>query len=455
LPGLANTVNRGITALAGKRIANFPPILYTYALLTVGLFSAAILTVLIRRTILHESFPYNTFLFDPQVRFSDFSFFRSRFEYFGQEKFFADTGFLGADTPFNYPPFMALILWGWYRISGDGASWYIALIILVAISFAGLLVRALRKSGVASGPACLIGCVMLLTSYPVMILIDRLNLEGLAWILVSIGMIAFVRGRPWLAAACFGVAASLKIFPIVLLGVFPAQGKWREFAFGMLIAAGLTLGCLWFMGPSVGWAWNATLTQQKLLYVPYVLHERGPEYGFQHSLFFLIRQALSVFWHGRADVIGKAYRIYLPLSPVLGLLLYLRIHKLPVLNQLIALSVCAVWLPWWSGDYTLVHLYVPWALLVLWVINRPSTISAITLLWFLAPFLILFTPQPFLVFHGQPWGGQAKAVALMILLGSSLLIPLSGGLADLAQPPVGLAENEDFSMTEAQLQRNF
>jgi hypothetical protein len=281
----------------------------------------------------------------------------------------------------------------------------------------------------------------------------------------------------------------MKMFPVVLLALLLSRRKWPEFIYGVALASGLTLASLWLIGPGIGSAWNALVGEHKLVYGMYVLDDRGMELGFQHSLFFLVRQILAIGFQ-RPDMVGKAYSVYSYAVPLAGLLLYFTtIRKLPMLNQMIALTACAVLLPWWSGDYTLIHLYVPWALLVIWIIDNSDnsfasgrtfsgrrvilhlapfamiafaawivllprwsganavmhlyvpwvllafwavsaffsgeqTIRDRAMLWYLAPFAILFTPQSYLIISNRPWGGQVKAVALLVLIISSILIPL-------------------------------
>jgi hypothetical protein len=59
-----------------------------------------------------------------------------------------------------------------------------------------------------------------------------------------------------------------------------------------------------------------------------------------------------------------AYDVYVPLVCIFGAALYFgRIRRLPMLNQLLALTTCAVWLPPFSVDYTLLQLLLPLGLL--------------------------------------------------------------------------------------------
>src|ERR1700724_1118825 len=178
----------------------FPRVLFRYWSLSAGLFAIAIFVVLVRGKLLHLPYPYNTFLFNPTARFDDFELFRARFEYFGQPGFFAHSGFAHAAAPFNYAPFMAVVLLVSYRLPGNGQLLYLGLMILAAVGFAILFAQSLVRRGIGRGLAYLFALTVLLTSYPLMMLLDRLNFEGLAWIVLSLGLLAFVRKRYWWAA---------------------------------------------------------------------------------------------------------------------------------------------------------------------------------------------------------------------------------------------------------------
>lgn len=531
----------GTAARVTENIGRFPQVLWRYWGLIIGLFATAIVIVVIRGRVFHLSYPYNTFLFDPSLRFSDFTMFQPRFEHFGHPEFFAQSGFPYADYPCVYPPFMWTVMLPLYRMPNTtpyahflvialaasglalalvrslvardmraGVAWafgfmalaayyplilidklneeiawivvalgllvldhrrsllpasffvvaaaikiftftnspfivtlllgffptlgntaylYLVLIILGAFGLTLLLVQSLVQHGISPAVAWCFGFTVLATSYPLIALIDRLNVEGMVWIVLALGLLAFARCRFWLSASLFALATSMKIFPFALFALLLSLRKWRQLGYGIVVVATLTLVSLWLTGPTVSSAWKSTLYQHQLQYGQYVLKDRGAEFGFNHSLFILIRQMLAASSR-TLDVIIRAFHIYVYAAPIAGLLLYLRLRRLPLLNQMIGLTTCAVLLPWWSGDYTLLHLYVPWALLVLWVIDNAASQKILgrelSLLWYMVPFAIIFTPQSYLIVNHQAWGGAVKTIALLVLLASSLRIPLPG-----------------------------
>jgi hypothetical protein len=122
---------------------------------------------------------------------------------------------------------------------------------------------------------------------------------------------------------------------------------------------------------------------------------------------------------------------------VVGVILYfLRIRTLPRANQILALTVASILLPPVSGDYTLVHRYIPWGVLVLVSIslNDARKVKGLVLSFVCMAFLM--APESFAVINGIRIAGQLKAIVLLILFVVSLTCPFeeSGSESDDMQP---------------------
>lgn len=148
------------------------------------------------------------------------------------------------------------------------------------------------------------------------------------------------------------------------------------------------------------------------------------ENGFDHSLFALFKRLVHRHFYG--NILPASYlNVYLACAALLGLGLYfLYIRRLPLLNQVLALYLAAVILPPMSHHYTLMHLYLPWALLVLFAIDgarrgrhTPGLLAAFIC------FGILFSPQSEFIWKGASASGQIKAVVLLALWYISIKFP--------------------------------
>jgi hypothetical protein len=97
-------------------------------------------------------------------------------------------------------------------------------------------------------------------------------------------------------------------------------------------------------------------------------------------------------------------------------LYFLRIRGLPLLNQMLALTVCALLLPPLSLEYTLLHLLLPFALLAAYAVGmerqgkRSEELAAC-----FACFVVIFNADSFLN-HRYVFASEARMLALAVLL---------------------------------------
>ena len=114
--------------------------------------------------------------------------------------------------------------------------------------------------------------------------------------------------------------------------------------------------------------------------------------------------------------------LYLAILALAGCVLFVtRIAKLPVVNQILALTVASILLPPVSYDYTLIHLYVPFALVVFAVLNREDHSAPVLITFCLFAYLLSWQSE--FILHGVRFGSQTKAVALLALLCVSVVYP--------------------------------
>ena len=354
------------------------------------------------------------------VHGGDFTIFAARFRFFRQPEFWAF-----ADYPFTYPAPLAVVFAGFYALR-HGLRDYTLLCAAGLAVWSAWLALALRRRGVRLGAASGFAVTVLVTSWPVYLLLDSGNIEGLVWLVLTAGTAAVLARRFWLGTALIGVAGAMKIFPLVLLGLVLSQRRYREFGFGLLVAVLVTCGSLKVVGPTMVEAQRGINTGLTMLrdgnLVP------GTPTIVNHSLWGLMKWAVvetdrslyPVSANGIAArneqeraLLAKLLTAYLAATALLGLVLYFwRIQHLPILNQAIALTVCAVLLPPLSIDYTLVHLLLPFGLLCLLAAER-SCVTGLNAC--LICFAVIFSADTFLRVP-EELGCQARTIALVILL---------------------------------------
>jgi hypothetical protein len=106
------------------------------------------------------------------------------------------------------------------------------------------------------------------------------------------------------------------------------------------------------------------------------------------------------------------------------LVFFLWVRKLPVINQVICLCVATLILPPTSFDYTLLSLYLPWAMLVLLAVHRGNRNQDVPgLVLAMVCFAILFVPETEIILHRRSIAGQLKALTLVALFFIALRYP--------------------------------
>jgi hypothetical protein len=260
-----------------------------------------------------------------------------------------------------------------------------------------------------------------------MFLFQRANIEGIAVLLTAAGILAVVRRKWWLAAVFISLAGAMKIFPLILLGLLLPKRRYREFAFGFVVVALATLASLAWLGPnpleaqrhiSEGLAWF----QQAYAAHP-ALIASAPD----HSLFPIVKLPVIVLFRTHpTHPVQFFLKVYMVFAGVAGVALWAGvIRKQPMLNQILALAICAVLLPPVSYDYTLAHLFVPFGLLCLYACDLwrsgqepPSSLRGCFIL-----FAFIFTDMMYMTFKLQ-LAGQFRAIALLLLLIAVLRLPM-------------------------------
>ena len=156
---------------------------------------------------------------------------------------------------------------------------------------------------------------------------------------------------------------------------------------------------------------------------------RFGENGVDHSLFALYKCIAVALGHDPANFL-QSLSIYLALSALGGTLLYfLRIRHLPLLNQLLILTIASINFTAFSGDGTLLHLYYPFALLLFLTLGAWKRRTQVPgLLPALLCFAVLLAPESYLVAGEWRFEGEVKCLILGYLLVLALRHPFGPSL---------------------------
>ena len=260
----------------------------------------------------------------------------------------------------TYPP-LGMVLFALLYGSGHPIGVYLGTAAVWLAACVWAVRRELVKSGIGGVTATLFPFTVALVSFPIAGLLQRGNIELFVWVFAGTGTWLFVRGRDDAAAVLWGLAAAVKLYPVVLLGMLLPKGRWRAFAVGLGTLVGVTVASLAWLGPTVGVAWHGAVKNvfryQGIRVGEWTLHELAAN----HSAF------------GLAKLVGMAVglapeRLTMPYyacgAALLAWAFFARLWRMPVANQLLALTSFMVALPPISYFYALVHLYAAWVVLV-------------------------------------------------------------------------------------------
>ena len=366
--------------------------------------------------VLHLHYPYSYPMVPRQFRQLDFTMYSSCFP---QLPHFPETC-----ANYTAYPASALMVYQFFFLFPHPLLVFMAAGVGVFAVAAILLARALVRRGVAWRSAYLYCGAALICSYPILFVMDRGNIEVYLWLVLALGVWAYMRGGWTLAATLFGVAASMKLYPAVYLGLLLAKKRYKAFFFGILVAILATIVSLWILGPTIHLAYLGVNQRLHNFGSTYVSTTQPGGIGFDHSLFSLVKASLP-------DHNYQAYAsFYLPFAAVVGIVVYFwRIWRLPRINQVLALTIAAVVLPPISYEYTLIHLYIPWALLTLYAVETAESSGSLQrvrgLGFCFVCFAFLMTPESYFIVDKIRFSGQLKALVLVALFVAALRYPFA------------------------------
>ena len=380
----------------------------------------------------HWGYPYN-YPFIPFFYWPDFLYFLPRFQHFHQLDFFSTAPEFG--LRFMYPAPVALLYQVFYLTGAHSLRVFFAVTLSLVLFLAYLLGRAMVQRGIEPVTSALFLLSALVFSYPFWFEYLLGNMEICIFLIIAFGVLSFLMEYFYLAAALIGLAASMKIFPFVYLALFLSRRQYRQFAFGILVAVISNLFSLWLVCPSLPISYRGIQAGLLAFRKLYMLRYLPIETGFDHSLFAVFKRFMYHLHaavhhdHLMTAVASRYLTTYLALAAVGGIALYfLRIRHLPLLNQILSLVIASVLLPPTSHDYTLLSLYLPWGLLVVYALSYSSNahpdrrLNAALLVSFIC-FAVLFSPESELIQGAKGWSGQFKAATLVVIMITALRYP--------------------------------
>jgi hypothetical protein len=263
-----------------------------------------------------------------------------------------------------------------------------------------------------------------------------------------IGVYFFAREKYLMAALWFALATSIKPFPAMLFLLLLYRRRYREFFIGAATAAMVSIVCLAIIGPTFTIALQENIRGFQLVTREFVLVYLYFEIGHDHSLFSFTKQMIRILsgWPLQETLTATIRRVY-PYYMVTAALIFCtsvyRLYRLPTLNQIFGISVLMILISPINNDYTLIAIYIPWAMLLL-ALSRPDCAipfkPGCCLMLLCA---VIFTPQSYLLVGYSAFGAQVKTLALLAILLISVIYPLPMAMLDKSPSPVPAKDHEE------------
>jgi hypothetical protein len=358
-------------------------------------------------------------LADDDPLFCDLWGYNYNFRFLHTDAFFHFT------NRFAYPAFSAVIYDLIYHLGPHYQAIFLVTELTVCTLTAALFFKKIRRIGLRRFPAAILVLSTLVFSYPLLYMFGTASIEILTCVFTAAGLWALLKKHDNLAAVLWGAAAAMKIYPLLLLAVFLSRAKWRSLVIGIAAFAVISVLSMAFVGPTIPAAFAGSLSGVGGFVSTYAERVKTNELPFDHSLLAPIKIVAFILAH-RTGSISYLTKPYLLIAGTLALLaFFLRARHMPIANQIVFLFAAMVALPPVSYDHTLMHLYAPWAMLV--IIALRAAAEGNTLpgfpIYFLS-FAVLFTSQRFLYYHWIHPNGTFKAIALVLLMVTALRYPI-------------------------------
>lgn len=350
-------------------------------------------------------------------KFADVEHFDRLFPCLHQACFFTQ------GEPFTYPAPLVVVYDVLLHL-GPMRLGAVILLLSVAVSVGAVAqARGLVRFGLSRRVAAAFTTAEVFLSWPLLFLIERANLEVVVFVVTLAGAVFWMRGRPRLAAVFWGCAAGMKLYPVLLLATFLERRRLGALLVGLAVAGLTVVASAAFVGPNFVSALRGSVAGVSGFIDIYGGHVRLNELRFDHSLLALLKTGLLID-HAGAVAFARVDRFYLPaLAIVGGSVLLLRFPRTGQMNRFLLATCAMLLLPPVSYDYTLVHLYPAFALIIFTALCQQERSGRAGLPLF-AGMTVLLSPEQFLSVRAVQLDGAVKALALLMMIGYLLFVNL-------------------------------
>jgi hypothetical protein len=367
---------------------------------------------------LNAGYPLNTFLFIPTDRFMDF---------FNPLKGSMDRDpynpikirFVGGYLPLGYfiaylfsliriPSSFSISIPILNSLFGANSRWALSFFIYNYLFICILGWYTYRNLYANQKPTAQNGIywfILVFMTYPVLFALDRSNFDMMMLALTIIFICLYNQKKYLLAALFLSISISIKMYTAVYLLIFLVDKKYREIIFTGVFVAFETILSLSLLDGGGFVELQKFLVSSKLAQT--VTFEKGTIFRFSSSIYTMLIVFLpDLFRNGTFNQIYNGFVII----AFLGVVLYIILAKPRIWKIITLLTIVMILLPWSSGDYRLLFLFIP----MYQYFNNQKSSSLDK--WCTTLFALLLIPKNFLNIRSDLNIGMVINPLLLIIL---------------------------------------
>ena len=379
----------------------------------IGTSLAILYYVLFRHTIFWSS---NTFLFDPTDRFNDFY---NNYDNWNSKDEMRALQYVKQETGPSLQPLWDITSFSLGKIPNRRVALWthnsLAIVTLI-----GVLSWAVRKIRLQAKHVLLSVLVLVGSSYPLLFVIDRANLEWLSagFLVVALSL---DEEKPRASAIALALAIAVKPWSAIIILWYLTQKRWgdvcRVMAVYMLLLVTATFGIRYHYGIDYRDNPFAALNVYRKYQVTMVEGNAGQAFG--HSLYGAIKYVFQITNESVPSWLTFGYFFFaVAITAVIaGLNLHLKLTGVAAYYPLlIAVSL----LPWVSADYKLLNVLVCGVIVI---VGWPET-SSRTRQIHIVFFVILLIPKAYISLGRTDPQVISSSVSVSILLSPLCMVLL-------------------------------
>lgn len=292
------------------------------------------------------SYPYNTFLFLPRARLSDFfNFYRSNIH---RNPYFDPADPLHS----NYGPLASIF----FMVFFTWLPRHVAVVLFISVFIGAYVwINAMNLRSDNLSEWILNTFIFSFLTYPFLFNVDRANLECYIFLFLWFFLhFTYIRPKPRLGAIFLAIATAIKIYPAIFLVLLASDKKWKQAGWTILMTIFFILAPL--LALRGGFMANLRCIMGGFGYVGTILQmtQRGP------SLWTTFKIWTIESGQGGMNY-ARALKIYslIVMAISVPLFLYVIFVEKKLWRKVLLLTAAMLLFPFVSADYKLIHIALP------------------------------------------------------------------------------------------------